>query len=154
MGFIFRRIGGRIVPIKIVSELVKDNGLGSKELVTRAISKGKEVGKAGALLGNKARAKLTYTGVSDSHRGAGVAHAMFSEIVTKLKKLGYKFLHGEIHHPAQVAVRSKYASRFYDPYGGVFGDRFKFVKQVKAADRIKEKGYVMAVTKLGKLKKK
>jgi predicted GNAT family acetyltransferase len=149
---IFKRIRGRIVPIKIESRVASEIGDSSKKILTvRASGKRRLFGSMRTDVSPyKRAARVQDTLVNDKVRGAGLSTELFRETLEKLKGMKFKSLAGEVQHPAQVKIRAKFKSRFYDQYSGPHGDRFKLMGAKEAESTVKKKGYIMAVTRIPK----
>jgi predicted GNAT family acetyltransferase len=118
---IFRRIGGRIIPIRIGSE-----ALGTNAGATRRLFSAKPEGSTHPVSlaivdfpKGKKHAKISAMNVTQKYRKKGIASDMFEQITDFSRRAGKKFVRSSnIEHPAQVKIRSKMRSRFVIDEGG------------------------------------
>lgn len=140
---IFRKIGGRMVPITISTE----NFSGGKKILAHTINKIGEKVKVGAMdiSNNKgASSTLSHVKVEPHFRKKGVSGDLFNTALEELGKEGKKFLRSEsIIHPAQVSIRNRKQTKFIGQGMGIHGDKTKILGRSKTYESVKKisKGY-------------
>lgn len=124
--FIFRKIGGRIVPIKISSE--KAGVDAGHRLVRRVKAVARIDGdnlRVGTMFMNVPkkgpRATIENVDVLGKARKRGISGEMFDYAAKLLGRAGKKVIRGELLHPAQVKIRDKMKTALighgYPPHG-------------------------------------
>lgn len=122
MGIIFRKIGGRVIPIKIsnvkdaVSQASSYGGVKYRNIIAK--SKGEQIGKMSIQIDkNLKKATVLAVNVEKKFQKKGISKEMFKKATSFLERLGTRFLRSDdIQHIAQVKIRSKY---------GRYGKTFK-----------------------------
>lgn len=109
--FIFRRIGGRIVPIKISGEKAGDTG---HKLIRRIKADARIDGdtkRVGTMFLNVPkkgpRATIENVDVAAHARKEGIASELFEYAQRLLGRAGKKVVRGELLHEAQVKIRAR-----------------------------------------------
>jgi predicted GNAT family acetyltransferase len=135
MSTIFRRLGGRIVPIKIGSEKIGRTASTVARKITAKIH-GEKVGHLLMIAPeSKKHVKLTGALVDPPFRSQGIASAMFEHAAKLFGRAGKKSIRtGGIEHAAQVSIREKYKSRFFAHGRGMLTDGSKRVTANKARE--------------------
>ncbi len=110
---LFRKIGGRIVPIKIsnvADKAANASSYGDKfRHITAKLPDGEQIAKLNLRLEKKGKATLVSVGVEEKFRKRGIAKNLFARATQFLERAGFKFLRSEeIQHGAQVKIRSSY----------------------------------------------
>lgn len=149
---IFRKIGGRIVPIKLSSKQIETGAHFYKErLIQAAHAKtGELLGKAYVQHGTKkSTARITDITIREKFRGKGIGKALFKHIENLYSRAGFKFLRTQsaITNPIQAAIRASSNSRFLLRGVGQFGEQSKMIGGSEAVKYLKLK-------ELGKLPSK
>jgi ribosomal protein S18 acetylase RimI-like enzyme len=129
---VYRRIGGRIVPITIRS----GPRLGAIETVARRADIHVRIGGAHTVLdsmGRASRAALHGIGVSPEFRKQGIGTAIFAHALAYLKKHvpAVKFLHGNVVGASQISVRARFHTKFLNRGMGRVQPKYLSVPQAK-----------------------
>lgn len=114
--FIFRKIGGRIIPIRITN--VKDavaqaSSFGTKyRNVVAKLPDGQQVAKMALEIPKKGKhANVLSVNVEKKFQKKGISKALFQRATEFLERAGLKSLRSnDIQHVAQVKIRSQYGS--------------------------------------------
>ena len=128
--YLFRKIGGRIVPIRInnIADKISDaNNMGGlRHRKIQAIGdKGTYMGQLTLTIPKKGKtATIMDVRVPKQYQKKGISKNLFARATQFLERAKYKFLKSdEIMHPAQVKIRNKYGIR---RVGGKIKNRTKF----------------------------
>lgn len=153
---IFRKIGGRIIPIKIsnvADKIAQASDMGGSRF-RKIIASSEKHGFMGQLTlrvppkGNSA--ELVDVRVREEFRRRGISKNLFARATDFLKRAGYKFLRSnDIQHPAQIKIRKafgksysaggkrKAGSRFFADQFGYYGEETRRVMSKDAIEILK-----------------
>ena len=157
MGVLFRKIGGRIVPIKVsnVKDAIADAssyGIKHRKLVAEALHPaGKQyLGQMSLQIPVKGKTAVVQdVRVVEHARKKGISKKLFTEAQQFLGRAGYKFMRsGDIQHPAQVKIRrsvNRYkaggklrtSSRFFADQFGRYQEETRRVSSIDAINILK-----------------
>jgi GNAT superfamily N-acetyltransferase len=157
MAIIFRRIGGRIVPIKIGFQAIADvpgklKSFDATRLMV-ATAEGKYAGSAHFRVPKTHSVTLEDVRVAREYQRKGISKAMFREAMQTFGKEGKKFIRSnEIQHPAQVKIRSLLGKKtVYGVHGvGLYGEESRKITRAAALDYAKriQKGDVQGFSQI------
>ena len=138
-GFIFRRIRGRLIPIR--TSLSKGNLPNTSKLSVTSL--GKDGGATGRLFVSITKGKsanLDAVQVYKSFRNKGLSSRLFKKAAQFLRRTtDVKFLRGnDIVNAAQIKIRSKHKSKFIASGLGHFGEGSKIVSAKEAIRLLKK----------------
>lgn len=162
--FIFRRIAGKIIPIRITASPVGARAIGvtAEKFVHPAIKDAAPkmnsfVGYAHVIVGGpKKTAQMAGLNVTPEWQNRGIGTEIFKAAVEHLKSLkhGPKFLRGDLVNPGMVSIREKVGvSSRYQAFNRAKGTS-KLVSATEAKKEIGRYGqgsvhaYVRATTKI------
>jgi hypothetical protein len=123
---IFRKIGGRIVPITIkgVKDATHDPRMTTLARKIVAKVNGEQIGQMNLLIPKKAATSdVVNVAVEKKFRGHGISRALFKYSQKFLGRIGKKFMRStELQHVAQVKIRQKagktvFVGTGFGPYG-------------------------------------
>lgn len=162
---IWRKIGGRIIPIKISNFADKSAdsviGLNKHRKIVATLPTGKQIGKMTIAVPKKGiSAEVISVNVEKEFQKKGISKNLFHRAASFLERVGKKFLNsGNIQHHAQLKIRhnfgvghsirvkgmrdgklvTKYKSRtrYIADQFGVYGDESRIVKKDTAIDFLK-----------------
>lgn len=145
---IFRRIKGRLIPLKI-NHIFKD-----KKLTVRARKGLRELGELTAekITGRKKTGRLLGVFVKPKARKKRISEKLFKKAANIFKSMGIEFMRGDVMHPAQVAIRNKFISKFFRR--NLKTGKLNRVSVKEAFKITRFKGRVLATTLLKKKKRK
>jgi GNAT superfamily N-acetyltransferase len=147
---IFRRIGGRIIPIRIGSTKVgQAMGYAKQREITAKVG-GKTIGSLSAgvpIRGIKKTLKAMDLDVDREFQKKGIGTALFQHLTELAKRAGYTRIKGtQLVSENAAKIRNKFDTdffRFYQP-----GNTTKKISFEKAIKSIRKRKDVRAVTKL------
>lgn len=171
---LFRKIGGRIIPIRIknvgdIAANASQIGIKSRKIVAQVGDKivgtlNLEIPKKGV------SATIQSVNVHPNFRNFGIAKNLFDRAAKFASRIGKKFIRGEeIQHIAQIKIRGKFGwykaggipkrrTRFIADQFGPYGEHTRRIPSRVAKDILKgmnEQGrQIKATTMLRKLRKK
>jgi len=143
MKIIFRKIGSRIIPIRISSvKLATGSNFYKERKVTASIlEKGKRIFAGSAITQHGVRKKvatLKDVKVDPVFQRYGIGTALFEHVKELFGRAGTRFLRSDgIIHPAQVKIRSKYKTKFLGKGYGSYGEKSRLVGLNEAFDIVK-----------------
>ena len=156
---IWRKIGGRVIPIKIsnisdkMSNASSINGKIKYRSIVAKLQNGEQVGKLNLSIPKKGvSASLLSVNVEKKFQKKGISKNLFHRATEFLSRAGKKFLNSnDIQHAAQIKIRSNYGlgnsikaggkykkrSRFIRDQVGAFGEKSKQIRASEAIDILK-----------------
>ena len=142
MGFIFRRIGGRLVPIKIGSSKADAELLKLTRRVTATARIDGENKRVGTMFLSVpkfgTRATVQNVDVIGEAQKQGIATELFDHAKKLLGRAGKKVMRGEILHEAQVKIRDKAGKSAFIGLGlGKYQETAAKLTADQAADALK-----------------
>jgi len=116
---IFRKIGGRIVPIRIGSVRLDTDLMGGKARDVFAKVGDTVLGHARIVVPDEGKfATLDYVRVNHEFRGKGIGRSLFKHAQELLGRAGKSFLRADkIQHQAQVKIRASAGKSVFIGYG-------------------------------------
>lgn len=113
MSTLFRKIGGRIVPIRISSDKIPHSNPSTRLRNVSARVNGQQVGSLKLDHASKKFGHIDHVSVKPDYRKMGVGAALFEHAAKLLGKTGRTAIRSSyIEHEAQVKIRSKYRTTF------------------------------------------
>ncbi len=153
--FIFRRIHGRIVRIKISNFADKANSFQSMK-TREIVAHSEEFGRMGKLtleIPKKAiHTNIAVVRVPEAFRKKGIAKNLFQRAAEFSERIGRKFIHSrDIQHAAQIKIRRNFGlghsiraggkykprTRYIADQFGAYGEQSRIVKSSTAIDILK-----------------
>jgi len=170
--YIFRKIGGRIVPIKInniADKIANASSRTDKYRKITATAKGQLLGVLNLQIPKRGKSAIIKSvNVEKQFRRKGISKNLFARATQFLERAKYKFLRSdEIQHSAQIKIRKKYGrykagpvkknrTKFFADQFGAFGEETRRIDSLSATDILKYNRsgrQITATTMLKKYKK-
>jgi hypothetical protein len=152
---IFRKINGRIIPIRI-SNIADPIATASSQTAKfrKIIAESPKKERLGTMfleIPNKGKtAHVSMVEVAKPYRRKGISKNLFARAAQSLERYGFKFLRtGDLQHPAQVKIRRKLGgtykaggkrksrTRFFADQFGRYGEESRRVTSQEAKDILK-----------------
>lgn len=167
----FRKIGGRIIPIRI-SNIADDVATASvktdkyRQIVAKLPS-GEKIAKMNLQIPRKGKtATILSVNVEPKFTKKGIAKNLFARATAFLERAGYKFVRSDdLQHPAQAKIRSAYGrykagskgknrTKFVADQFGQWGEGKKLVKKDSVLAILKDNFLGRQITATTMLKKR
>ena len=170
---IFRKINGRIVPIRIknVADKIAQASDAGGSRFRKIIESSEKHGFMGQLTlrvpPRGKSAEVVDVRVVEQFRRRGISKNLFARATQFLQKAGYKFLQStDIQHPAQVKIRKQFGkayyaggkrkagSRFFADQFGPYGEQTRRITSKDAIDILKNNSLGRQIKATTMIKKK
>lgn len=145
---IFRKIGGRIIPIRVTAQTL---GMGPNKLLSlKAMSGNRTVGQVNAVQWSKKIGRWEIeSDLSRGFRNKGFGTKLYAKMIAMIRKHGGTSVVGITTNPAIIGVRKKFNTRFL-----IYGDDKSTRDPKKTVDALNKFGnVVMSVTRIPKKKR-